>query len=322
MVAVMSILILRFIPMHTRWLALFLHDLTNSYQLMLRDDAEKTAGRFEHAVSVYSAERSADLQVQQIRAVLGDAKGTPPTALLVSPVREDSLFEVVREVTVAGIPLVILCRWYDELGSARRAAPKLPLFSVVADQTEIGRIHARILRQLVRPTTELVYIQGPQGTSSTVRRASAMKQELGNLTGVHWSLYNGDWSGESGAQAMKSCLSRLGQSKLQELIVCAQNDDMAFGARRALIDSGGLAQGTPPIVIGCDGLPNFGKRLVAEGQLTATVVVPSLAGRAIEELFATLRGGPVPPAEVNLSVECYPALARIQRPRQTARRAP
>lgn len=300
--------------MQSGWLALFLHDLTNYYQLMLRDDAEKTARRFDHTVSVYSAEKSAQLQVRQIQSVLSESKGKWPTAMLVCPVRESALINVLADSVSNHIPWIYLCRWSEQLQSARRSDRTLPIFSVAADQTEIGRMQGRILKRLVGPDTEIVYIQGPYGTSSTSRRSAATRQELADFVGLRWSAFNSDWSVEGGRRTMNDWLASIGTGAPRDFVVCAQNDDMAFGARKALIDGKHSVSGNQAMIVGCDGLANFGRRLVTEGQLTATVVVPPVAGRAIEELFVAQRGGAIPPEELTVRVECHPRLERIQRP--------
>src|ERR1039457_4228652 len=159
------------------WLALFIHDFVNNYQLLLRDDAQKAARRFDHTVSVYAADRDADTQVRQIHAVLKEPENRRPSAILVSPVRESSLIGVLSEAVAKGIPWVFLCRWCEVINSLRREHPQVPVFSVSADQSEIGRTQGKILNKLLRPGDELVYIQGPHGTSSVTRRFSAMAQE-------------------------------------------------------------------------------------------------------------------------------------------------
>ncbi len=294
-----------------RWLALFIHDFVNKYQLLLRDDAQKAARRFDHTVSVYAAEKDADTQVKQIRSVLNEPEHRRPSAILVSPVRESSLIGVLSEAVSKGIPWIFLCRWCEAVTSARREHPQVPVFSVSADQSEIGRTQGKILDHLLHPGDELVYIQGPHGTSSVNRRFSATQQELAGLLGVRWSRYNSDWSVDGGHTVMTSWLQTFPSGKIPNFVVCAQNDDMALGARKAIIDSKLAGTIRSPRIVGCDGLPSFGQRLVTEGQFVATVFVPPVAGKAIDELFAALRGGPPPRPEINIGVEAYPRLETL-----------
>jgi len=298
-------------PMPGNWLALFILDFVNNYQLLLRDDAQKAARRFNHTVSVYAADRNADTQVRQIQAVLNEPQNRRPSAILVSPVRESSLVGVLGDAVGKGIPWIFLNRWCEVIDSVRREHPHVPVFSVSADQSEIGRTQGKILNQILNPGDELVYIQGPHGTSSVNRRHSAMQQELAGLLGVRWSNYNSDWSAQGGHTVMTGWLQTFTSGKLPNFVACAQNDDMALGARQAIIDCKNAASARSPRIVGCDGLPSFGQRLVTEGQFVATVFVPPVSGRAIEELFAALRGGPPAPAEISIGVECYPRLESL-----------
>ena len=293
--------------------ALFLHDSTNNYQLLLREDAQRTAHRHGHTVSVYSADKNADLQQRQIQGILSGA-GKMPAAILISPVRESALLGVARDALARGIPWVFLCRSNDALRAMRIAHRNVPAFAILADQDAIGRLQGRLLRQLLRPGDDIVYIQGPMGTSSADRRFAATHRELVG-TSVRWSKFRGDWSVESGRIAMTTWLQAFPESTLPAMVVAGQNDEMALGARQALIEKIGhdrrAVDGLQ--IVGCDGLPNFGVRMVSEGLLSATVVVPSVAGRAIEELLSAFATGKQPSAEVVVDVSSYPSVDAVVR---------
>ncbi len=62
--------------------------------------------------------------------------------------------------------------------------------------------------------------------------------------------------------------------------------------------------------LGVDGLPNGGQRLVSQGVLTSTVMIPSCSGPALETAARFTRGGS-PPAQVRVSPESFPSLDRI-----------
>jgi ABC-type sugar transport system substrate-binding protein len=297
--------------MQTKWLALFLHDSVNNYQLLLRDDAENSACRHRHKLVVYSAEKNADIQFRQISAVLAECKGNPPAAILVSPVLESSLIGAMAQAAVQRIPWAYLCRWSDTVHAVRRDHPGYSVFSVAADHAQIGRLQGDMLLRLISEKHELVYIQGPQGTSSASRRDGALRRQLASLPKLHWVRYNSDWSIEGGSAAMRGWLGHFKRGNLPLFAICAQNDDMAWGARMALVEGGYLSRNDNPIIIGCDGLATFGQRMVAEGMLTGTVVVPPVSGRAIDELFRALTMRVTVPAEVSIDVLAYPPLERL-----------
>jgi ABC-type sugar transport system substrate-binding protein len=299
--------------MQNHWIALFLHDRVNNYQLLLRDDAEKTAQRYDHKVVSYSAEKNADTQTSQIRRLIADSRNNPPAAILVSPVRESNLIGVMVEAAKQRIPWIYLCRWSDTIHVLRRDYKDYAVFSVAADHTQIGRLQGQMLRRLLTDKHELVFIQGPQGTSSVSLRQAALQRELESLPKLRWVPYNSDWSTDGGAIAVRSWLANFKRGKLPEYAVCAQNDDMAWGARMALAQAGHIAKNQNPVIIGCDGLATFGQRLVAEGVLTATVIVPPVSGRALDELFRALSMKVSAPAEVSVDVIAYPGLENLTR---------
>jgi ABC-type sugar transport system substrate-binding protein len=95
----------------------------------------------------------------------------------------------------------------------------------------------------------------------------------------------------------------------------AQNDEMALGVRQALREID--AQRDWPIagapIVGCDGAEDFGQRLVREGRLKATVIMPPGSGAAIEWIARARQGGEPPPVRVLLPVVSFPALYRLKR---------
>ena len=297
-----------------RWIALCLHDMANNYQRLLWEDAKAVAPRHNHSVNSYSADRSAEKQVEQIRSILDLPSKRMPTAILVNAVRENMLLGVAKEAVARGIAWVYLCRWTDSIEDLRRAFPRVPVFSVSPNQNNVGHIQGMQLRVLLRPEDELVYIQGPSGASTTQRRLNAAREVLSDRTKLKWTVFNSDWSREGGHSTMKGWLEIFTSGKLPSFVLAAQNDDMASGARRALFEWASAAR---PLeldklrFIGCDGSPAFGQRLVTEGELTATVAVPSVAGRAIDEVIAALGSGRPPSAEIILDAASFPPLDEL-----------
>jgi ABC-type sugar transport system substrate-binding protein len=99
-----------------------------------------------------------------------------------------------------------------------------------------------------------------------------------------------DWTTEGAEWAVSSWLGENREARFEA--VCAQNDEMALGARNAIRNH--RPDWSGPLT-GCDGLPDGGQRLVREGQLAATVVKPPTGGAGMELVAAALRGEQVPP---------------------------
>jgi ABC-type sugar transport system substrate-binding protein len=293
-------------------IALFLQNAANDYQCLLRDDCQAAATRHDFLLTVHSADNDGEVQLRQIRTVLASPRSQWPAAILVTPVREVGLRAVVHEAANQGIGWVSLNRWSDYLLELRREFARLPVFSVTADQTEVGRIQGRQLRCLLGDVGELVYIQGPLGTSSAQKRTAGLRQEIERCPDVRLVSFHSDWSSEGGEKVMRDWIHIFPRGKLPRFVVGAQNDSMASGARRALLEWAGSEEKMSSICLtGCDGTPAFGQRLVKEGKLTATVVIPSVGGKAIEELALALAGGRPTSTEIVVSVSSYPALETL-----------
>jgi ABC-type sugar transport system substrate-binding protein len=93
------------------------------------------------------------------------------------------------------------------------------------------------------------------------------------------------------------------------------NDEMALGVRQALRDAASkkdLPLATAYIT-GCDGSQTFGQRLVREGRLKATVIMPPASGAAIEWIARVRTKGELPPVRVIQPVTSFPAISGLKK---------
>ena len=294
--------------MLTRRIGLFLQNLENDYQQLLRDDCRTTGARHGFHVDVFSADGNPNKQVQQIHNALRLPLAARLQAVLVSPVRESNLMSNVTEALRSNIGWIMLSRFSDYLASARSEFASVPLFCVMPDHEEIGRIQGRQFKALLPAGGELVYIRGPLGTYSAERRLTGMQKELAD-TAIHPLIFNSDWTLDGGARAITDWVSVFGAHELPACVVGAQNDSMALGARQALLGAAGKKKepiGAKFAFTGCDGSSGFGQRLVRDGQLAATILVPSVSGRAVIELASMLDGKSIPPLSIIVDVSSYP----------------
>jgi len=296
-----------------RPLALFLRTSDNHYQELLREDCALAARRHRIKLNVFTADDDADRQVRQIHDAAHAAPGMRPLAMLVSPVRESSLRSVAHEAARAGIGWVFLNRWSESLLDLRAEFPDVPTFAVNPDQYQAGSIQGRHFRSLLPGGGELLYIQGPLGTSSAHRRFAGMQDVIAGAR-IRVVTFNSDWSAEGGESATREWLRIFAGRSLPECVVGAQNDDMAMGARRALLHGTSDQQRPAAVrvpVTGCDGTPSYGQRLVMAGELAATVVIPSVAATAVDEVVSMQKTGRAPQAEIVVKVSSFPDLAVV-----------
>jgi ABC-type sugar transport system substrate-binding protein len=293
---------------------LYLHDGENDYQQLMRWDAEQAARRHTIALDVHSAGKDADRQINQIHSAICAPAPTRPDLILVSPVREQLLLPAVRAAARAGIHWCFLTRWLDAISELRREYPDVDIFSASANQLEIGRLQGQQLATVRTPDAEVIYISGPAGTSSARQRAEGIHAEL-ETSRNRCQTFFGDWSQESGRMVATRWLSGLAKTKLASLMIVGQNDNMAMGAREALeqsFEAGGKAVPTDLRVLGCDGSAAFGARLVIQGKLSATIVVPPVSGRAIDAFAQRLAGRGRPNAVEPVSVTSQPSLEALR----------
>jgi ribose transport system substrate-binding protein len=282
------------------------------YQQFQRDDCLEVAARYGFPVRAFSAENDSQKQVQQIQRCLDEKEGERPTVAIINPVNDASILSVAHSAARLGIAWALLMRRSDYLTELRQRYPKVPIFSIAADQEEVGRIQGRQVTALTAGDYEVVCIRGPLGASSATRRFEGLRQILGrsrNLFSV-----NSDWTSEGGERAMNEWFQVFGKQALPKFIIVAQNDAIAMGARRALLRASRvrseLVVRRIPL-LGCDGSPGYGQRMVTAKDLTATVIMPPGAGRAIDEIVSMLAGGPVPPEEIVLAPSSFPELRAL-----------
>jgi ABC-type sugar transport system substrate-binding protein len=274
-------------------------------------DAEQAARRHALQLDVHVAGKDVDRQINQLKVAISAQSSARPELILVSPVREQLLLTLLRSAARAGIHWAFLTRWLDDIPALRREFPEVDIYSVSADQKEIGRLQGRQLDILRGPENELIYLSGPAGTSSARQRAEGIQPELERARGKCQTFY-GDWSQESGRAAARRWLAGFPKSQRPSFVIIGQNDNMAVGAREAVAASLDSSRGAELRVIGCDGSFSFGQRLVSQGKLSATVVVPPVSGRAVDAFAQRLAGRGRPNAVETVAVASHPSLEALR----------
>jgi ribose transport system substrate-binding protein len=125
----------------------------------------------------------------------------------------------------------------------------------------------------------------------------------------------GSWTEASAFKAVTSWL-RLSTSQSTHIdAVAAQNDAMAYGARKALeafvVDVVARDRWLTIPFLGCDGLPKTGKAWVRNGVLAATVVAPPLAGQALELMVHALETRTAPQEMTLVAPRSFPSLETL-----------
>jgi ribose transport system substrate-binding protein len=127
---------------------------------------------------------------------------------------------------------------------------------------------------------------------------------------IQLSTIRGNWTID-GAERAVATWWNLPTSRQQTIVaVAAQNDAMAFGARKALKELPDVRLSNIP-VLGCDGLPQSGQTWVQKRILNATTIVPVLAGMAVDLLLKAITEKTVVPENTVVAPKSYPDLANL-----------
>jgi ABC-type sugar transport system substrate-binding protein len=126
---------------------------------------------------------------------------------------------------------------------------------------------------------------------------------------------NADWTSERARMAVERWAADLAAGADLPGMFVAHNDEMALGVRQALRDA--ASQKDLPLaaayITGCDGSQTFGQRLVREGRLKATVIMPPASGAAMEWIARTRTKNELPPVRVLLPVTSFPVATSLKR---------
>ena len=273
------------------------------YQVLQGEDAREAGRRLGAEVEVLFAEDNAVRQIQQLFAFVHAAEGERPAALLVHTRVPDGLERVARNAARAGVGWLLLNRTAPYLDTLRSEHPALAIAAVSTDHLEIGRIHARQLARLCPDGAHVLYVQGPADAPAAKERLEGLEEALRGRP-FELKVVNGEWTSASAERAIATWMRLRTAELFEPQVVVCQNDNMARGARKALEALKPEWARLP--FLGCDGLPQGGRREVDEGRLAGTVVIPSCAGPAVELALAWKRAARVPPARTILAPSAYP----------------
>jgi ribose transport system substrate-binding protein len=273
----------------------------NDFQVEQARAAEATAQRLGVDVEISYAGNDSINQSQQLLNVIQGDTAKHPDAIIFEPVSGTALPHVGRAAAAAGIAWVVLNRQADYLADLRRSS-RAPVFCVSSDHLEVGRIQGRQLAALVPQGGAALFIQGPSDTAAAVQRRIGMQETMPR--NIKLIAMKGQWTQESAFHAVCSWLRLSTSDKLPIDAVVAQNDAMALGARKALLEQSNVAVRDKVLslpFLGVDGLVNTGKKQVASGALAATVVIPPNTILAVEMTFKALQEGGARPSELALT---------------------
>ena len=283
-----------------------LPESANEFQVLQAQDARSMASRLQVDVEILDAENNGVVQIQQIFQVLRTEPR--PLGLALEPVGLTGLDSLVQKAAGSGVGVAVLNCTFDALAKLRGRFPQTALFTVASDQVAIGELQGQQARALLPSGGTVLYIHGPQSSVPARERYQGFQRVVPG-SGIRTIVLDGQWTEDSAEQVVRSWL-RLKTARVD--LVAAQDDSMARGALRAIKAAPDATVGWPKLaVLGIDGVPTVGQRLVDTGELTGTIVMPSNTGPALEHLTRWLKGGAMPAQEVRLPVSAYPDIPEM-----------
>ena len=291
----------------------FLISLTNDdndYQIEQASAARSAAAKMGVELEIIYATNDGILQSQQLLNRIQSSSAPRPHAILLEPAGATALPQVARAAAAAGIGWVVLNRDADYISDLRRTY-HVPVFAITSDHEEVGRIQGRQLMALLPKGGTVLYVQGP-GESS-----AAKQRYIGTLEtkpdGVQLRVLKAQWTEASANKVVASWL-RLSTSRDAHIsAVCAQDDSMAMGARKAFEECLGDKRKDWESIpfLGCDGLPKTGQEWVRNKLLVATIFIPPNTDQAMEMMMKSMETGAQPPERTFTSARSLPQLEAL-----------
>lgn len=285
----------------------------NDYQLEQAASAQAAAVKLGANVQIIYANNDAVQQTQQVLQYIQEPTKRPD-AIIVEPVGT-GMAQVAKAAVSAGIGWVVLNAGVDYLSQLRQHS-MVPVFSVLSDNEQIGKIQGLQIGAILGDEGAVLYIEGPSVRDVAKMRSKGMMSTKPQRVTV--KTLRGDWTQQSGYHAIKSWLGLSTSREMKIGMIACQNDDMANGARRAFEELADLKDRDHWLqlpITGVDGVPKAGQTWVRQGRLTATVLSPPLVGEALHLLHNSRKTGSQPPERTVTSPSSFPALADLKQKR-------
>lgn len=287
-----------------------LPDERQEYQALQGQEARAAAQRLGLDVEVSYCQGDPAQQIQQIKEAIQEPAGSRPAAVVLHLIAVGALESIAYQAVKARVGWIVLdpAPYLDRL---RKEFPDRLIALVTTDNRAMGQHQAQLVHALLPAGGAVLTIEGPSISPAAIHRREGFAEHVGPQIKLVKSL-TGDWSQASAERALGVWL-QLGARKERPDLIAAQNDLMALGARTAVRSL--RPEWSEVHVIGCDGLPDGGQRLIREGVLTATVVQPTTTGVCLDLVARSLRGEAVPASTV-LQPSLFPSLEELRRSRR------
>jgi Periplasmic binding protein domain len=275
------------------------------YQALQREEAVTEGSAAGFQVEVACAPGYDQFRVLKKR--LADAS-SPVDAVLAEPASSSALALILRDLK-GRAGLVLLNAW-DPL--VEQNAPGwgagLPLATVSMPHERIGEIQGAQVSAVVPPNGAVLVVTGPSRSSAAQERLRGLRATARPDIQVH-DTEAGQWSEAAGIIAFNSWYGIFKSRDEVIHAIAGQSDDVAMGARAAAAavpNAQHAAMFAKAKVLGVGACPGYGRELVDDGTLHASVVAPPTTGTAITLLRRFWADGKPPALRSFNSAVPYP----------------
>jgi ribose transport system substrate-binding protein len=297
-------------------IAVSLTEEDSVYQQAEAQAAHNAAQKHGFNVDVTYAHGDAIAQSDHLLNLIHAPADTRPDVIMLEPVGT-GMVRVAREAARVGIGWIVLNREVDYVAELR-ASSHAPVFAVTTNHLETGRIQGQQLNALLPTGGSVIYLKGPNGHPVVQARQRGMLETKNNHVRIR--PLHGHWQESVAFEVVTSWMRLPTRQEFCPLVVAAQNDFMAKGARKAFDQFANhpkFQSVTGVRYIGCDGLEEHGQRWVAEGLLDATIVCPSLTALALDVLAREVRSGTAAGPLILAQPSSFPDLSHLRPVRNT-----
>jgi ABC-type sugar transport system substrate-binding protein len=279
---------------------------TDAYQLLQQEAAIAEAKNAAVNAEIVFAPGFDHLRV--IRKRLGDPKAAPVDAVVVEPGSVASTGLLLKDLK-GKTGLVLLNAWSAEVEHyASGWGANLPFGTVSVDHTRLGQVQGKQVATLLPQGGHVLCVTGPQRSSAAVERLEGLKSGLRQDV----TLYEtgaGGWTESDGAAAFDSWYGLFKTRNFKVDVIAAQSDELAMGARNAseaLANPAHREMFSKAHFLGVDACPAFGRKLVDQGKLRASVTTPANTAEAIRALRRFWESGQPLPLKAFTDPTAYP----------------
>ncbi len=204
-----------------------------------------------------SAKQISDIESLQVQGM---------KVLMISAQDSAAITPTIKQLMAAGIPVVTLERSVDTPVTLHIGPHNKP----------IGKLAGEFIAKKLGGKGNVVEIKGDPAVAPAVERHEGFAEAIAGTKIKVIAETHADWDQEKALKFMEDTLQRFGPGQIQAIYT--HNDNMAFGALRAVQAAGRAKEGI--LIIGIDG-ENAAIRAVAKGDLTATFTYSTVAPEGV-----------------------------------------